>query len=269
VRRQVWLGLALISISHAVLAFGALGHAVIADLADAQLTPAARAEVTKILAHGQYQHLRDIGSWADQIREDARLRRDPAVRASARYHYLNFPRGNCHYDAERDCPHGACVVGAIQRFSNVLGDRGADHHARLEALKWVVHLVGDVHQPLHAGYADDLGGNRVQIRFADRGSNLHWLWDIGLIEARRKDRASIVESLNAPSLPTTAAQADDVVKWAEASCRMLVDEPIYPAKRTIDRAYVEAMQPLLDRQLKRAGAHLAATLNGLLDPAPR
>lgn len=77
----------------------------------------------------------------------------------ASWHYVNFTRGDCAYDESRDCPDGYCVVGSIKRQLQVLASNAPDDR-RLTALKYVVHFVGDVRQPLHAGFLDDKGGNK-------------------------------------------------------------------------------------------------------------
>jgi len=122
---------------------------LIAAEAQQLLTPAARAEVDRLLALEPGATLASISTWADETRSPG----------TASWHYVNFPRdAGCAYEAPRDCPGDACVVGAIARQEAVLTSTAADAE-KLVALKYLVHFVGDVHQPLHAGYADDKGGN--------------------------------------------------------------------------------------------------------------
>ncbi len=115
--------------------------------------------------------LASISTWADEHRNPA----------SAPWHYVNFPKDSCTYDPERDCPDGKCVVDAIAKQLEILSS-GAANDKRLLAFKYAVHLVADVHQPLHAGYLEDRGGNTYQLQAFMRGSNLHALWDTGLIK---------------------------------------------------------------------------------------
>lgn len=240
-------------------AFGGLGHAIVADLAQAQLTPAAAAEVRELLALEGHSQLNEVGSWADEVRNDPRFAR------SAPFHYVNFPRNSCTFERSRDCKDGVCVIGGIAAFSKQMSNPSASAATRLTALKWLVHLVADIHQPFHAGYGDDRGGNLFQIRYQNSGSNLHWLWDTGLLEAAGESRQNYVARLQASQLPDTQAfSAASPVRWAEESCRMLRDQEIYPKKRFIDRAYVERMRPLVDQRLRLAGVRLASTLNALL-----
>ena len=249
------------------LAWGPSGHRIVADLAQRQLSPAARAEVARLLAPEHDRTLADIATWADELRGDKA--RQALWRSTRGLHYVNFPRGDCHYVAPRDCRGGQCVVAAIGRYAAILGDRTRPDAERREALKFVVHFVGDVHQPLHAGYGDDRGGNRRQVRMGGKGSNLHKVWDSGLLGTRHLRWTAYAQRLAddgpvvlPPDVPGEAAP----VQWAEESCRIVRDDGVYPAGRDIDAAYVKAERPIAERRLKEAGARLAALLNRLLAP---
>ena len=145
--------------------WGADGHRIIAELAERQLQPRTAAEVRRLLSLEPGATLGSVASWADQVRTEA----------DARRHYVNMPpEVHCHYVAERDCPNGECVVGAIERQLAILKSKAPDDE-RLRALKYLVHFIGDVHQPLHAGHAADQGGNTFQLQAFGHGTNLHAL----------------------------------------------------------------------------------------------
>ena len=163
-----------------VNAWGQAGHRLAANLAFEQLTPQARASVERLLTLEPGATLASISTWADETRSPS----------TAAWHYVNIPRdAGCHYEEARDCPGGQCVVAAIERQRRVLVS-GASDVEKLRALKYLAHLVPDVHQPLHAGYADDRGGNKFQLQAFGRGTNLHAVWDTGLIENWPGGRAS-------------------------------------------------------------------------------
>lgn len=232
------------------LAWGSQGHQIIAALAQSQLTPAARKEMDRLLALEPGETLESISTWADEHRNPA----------TAAWHYVNFPRDSCTYDANRDCPDGKCVIAAIEKQTEILASNAPDDK-RLLALKYVVHLVADVHQPLHAGYMDDRGGNNYQLQAFMRGSNLHAVWDTGLIKSLNLDNASIVKSLLVRPLPNprpafTAATA------AQDSCRIVGKPGFYP-DRLVTPAYLEEFTPVMLYQLALAGARLADVLNKL------
>ena len=232
-------------------AWGAQGHQVVALIAQAQLTPKARAEVHRLLALEPGETLASISTWADEHRSPA----------TAAWHYVNFPRETCVYVPERDCPDGRCVVGAIQKQLEVLASTATDDK-RLLALKYVVHFVGDVHQPLHAGYLDDKGGNTYQLQAFMRGINLHALWDTGLIKNLSQSSDELAERLSKGSGSGFASNLSPGVA-AEESCRIVASEGYYP-DRKLGQDYVDKFTPVAEQRLRIAGDRLAGILNRVL-----
>lgn len=231
------------------LAWGPQGHQVVANLAYAQLTPKARTEVDRLLALEPGATLASVSTWADETRD----------RTTTSWHYVNFPRDTCTYDARRDCPDGQCIVEAINRQLEVLASNAPDGK-RLDALKYLVHFAADVHQPLHAGHADDRGGNTYQVQVFGRGTNLHALWDSGLIENTGLDTATMTARLLAASV---SAGDLDAAYAAEESCRIVGTPGFYP-ERKVGADYLQRFAPATEQRLAVAGTKLARTLNHLL-----
>ena len=256
--------LAALAVAPAVHAWGRQGHAIVAELAQRRLSPAAEAEVERLLAPENTKSLADVASWADELRGDDT--RADLAKATSKLHYINFRADDCVYVPPRDCANGQCVVGGLDRYVAVLADRTQPDAARLEALKFVVHFVGDVHQPLHAGNRDDKGGNAYQVQFQAKGTNLHSVWDSGLLGTHGKDWQAYAQELDArpaETLPAAIAPRDNVyAQWAEQSCAASRD--IYPDGHKIDDAYGAAELPLAERQLRVAGVRLAEVLNRAL-----
>jgi hypothetical protein len=239
---------AVLSMHLQAYAWGAEGHQVIALLAESQLTSKVRGEVNRLLAQEPNATMASVSTWADEHRNPA----------TAPWHYVNFPRNNCTYVPERDCPDGKCVVAAIQKQVETLGSNtSADK--KLLALKYLIHFVGDVHQPLHAGYGDDRGGNSYQLQAFMRGSNLHAVWDSGLIRNLDQDPGSLMERLSKEVVSDTRF---DLTKAAEESCRIVAKKSFYP-DRLVDAPYIEEYTPVMEQRLAIAGARLASLLNGL------
>ncbi|MBE0548114.1 MAG: S1/P1 nuclease [Rubrivivax sp.] len=233
-------------------AWGAEGHRLVATIAERQLSPAAKSAVAQLLALEPGATLESISTWADEVRSPA----------TAAWHYVNFPRGGpCQYDAAPICIEGFCVVVAIERQAAVLASNAPDD-VRLRALKYVVHLVADVHQPLHGGYADDRGGNSVQLQAFGRGTNLHALWDSGLIANWPGGVSALLAAVEADRPMTDMAVAP--ATWAEESCRAVGTEGFYPASHKLDAEYAQRWSQTLVRQLAAAGSRLALVLNGNL-----
>ena len=249
------------------LAWGREGHQIVAELAARELNPAASAQVRRLLALEHATSLADIANWADDLRES-----DPSLaKRTGRWHYINFPRGDCAFAPARDCPNGECVIAAINRFFLVLSDRTRPDAERLEALKFLVHFIGDVHQPLHAGYADDRGGNDFQLSIGGQGTNLHQVWDTKIIEARDPGFHAYADALAKQGpLPFDASSRSDrpAVEWAQQSCKLVASADFYPVGHKISPAYYGAKQALVDLQLRQAGRRLADMLNYALKPSP-
>lgn len=155
-------------------AWGPNGHRIVGLIAENHLTDAARKGISELVGRAS---LAQISTWADEIKSD------PAWRHASPWHYINVPPGQT-LEAARRNPRGD-VVEAIERFERVLRDRGAGRKERADALRFLVHLVADVHQPLHVGYASDRGGNDIRIRWFGESTNLHTVWDTHLVEHQR------------------------------------------------------------------------------------
>lgn len=251
-------------------AWSARGHRLVGQLAERDLTPVARAEVDRLLAGEPDPTLAGVSVWADEVRGS-----DPVLgRRSAPWHYVNVRSPDCAYEAARDCAGGDCVVEAIRVQTAILADRARPLAERRQALKFVVHFIGDVHQPLHAGNRPDKGGNDVQVRIpqhggGERGGSLHTLWDRGLIDYTGLDDADYLARLRGvpvalPQPPRALPpQAQD---WAEHACAITVRPGFYPASAKLEPGYAAAWTPLADEQMRRAGARLAQVLNAALAP---
>lgn len=237
-------------------AWGTEGHQVVALIAQAQLTPKARTEVDRLLAQEPGETLESISTWADEHRSPA----------TAAWHYVNFPRDTCRYVPQRECPDGKCVVGAIQTQLEVLASTATDDK-RLLALKYLVHFVGDVHQPLHAGYLDDKGGNTYQLQAFMRGTNLHAVWDTGLIKNLSLSSDELAERL---SKGTSASQASNLSPSfaAEESCKIVSSEGYYP-DRKLGQDYIDKFTPVAEQRLRIAGDRLAGILNACWQTSSR
>jgi len=245
------------------MAWGHEGHMIIAAIAEAHLNPIARAEVRRLLALEPGETMESVASWADKHRN----------RTTARWHYTNFPAGDCHYKPEVECKKGECLVNAVDYEADVLGDRSRPDQERELALKYVIHLAGgDSSQPLH-NYGPGKGGNAFQVRFDDRGTNIHAVWDSGLIRELAKPNAflgwisggkpdyrALTQRLVKKSMTMPLASSTDPKDWAEAACSIANEPGILPG-RTVSAAYVRHWEPVVEQQLIEGGLDLAAVLN--------
>lgn len=252
IRRCLLTACALLLCASPAFAWGSLGHRVVAQLAQKQLTPAASAEVERLLAVQGAHRLAHIAMWADDLRDT-----DPALfKRTSRLHFVNFHSRDCHYDPPRDCPRGECAVAAIGHYQAILGDGSRTDAERAQALDFVVHLVADLHQPLHASSGNDAGGNDFQVRWHGHGTNLHAVWDSRMLNARGLSYRAYADLI---ARDTRSVPQLDPVQWAEESCRIARD--VYPSTRTITPTYVERERPIEEARLREAGMRLATLLN--------
>ena len=247
--------LALVCGAWPALAWGPEGHALVARIADAQLTTAARAQVAAILGPGVT--MASVSSWPDQIRHD-RPQTGP-------WHYVDIPIDKPGLDMERDCPKGNCVIAVIANMREKLRDAATPAAERREALMFVIHFVGDMHQPLHSSDNHDKGGNEVHIVFHGQPGNLHGLWDSGLLGRMGKED-DLFPGLSAASAGRRRKFAKGTVSdWAEQAHK-LAQLTTYgklphgsPVEITAD--YERRADAVIELQIERAGARLAAVLN--------
>ena len=261
------------------LAWSGMGHRMVGELAQRHLSPAAKAEVAKLLGGEPNPTLGGVATWADDLRTT-----DPErFKATSRWHYINAQGGGCAFDVTRDCPDGNCVVEAIKQQRAILADHNQPLAARRDALKFIVHFVGDVHQPMHAGNRTDSGGNKFQISlrtpiqpepyarkdYVDgvMGTNLHSIWDYYLFASTGRSLADYSNRLDAlpwPPYPPTSKYDVMPLAWAGESCRLIGARGIYPEKHTMDDAYLDAMRPLAEQRVRQAAWRLAQLLNETL-----
>ena len=242
------------------LAWGKVGHAVIAARAQEELTPEASAALAPLLDALGVSELADIASWADERR----------TQAESHWHFVNMPKNDCHYIGRRDCPRGQCLVDVVKAQTAILANTTNDSAVRANALIYVVHLAGgDSSQPLHAGIFDDKGGNQYQLSIGAKGTNLHSFWDSGEIFevththhtetaiARMRALLDAIEDDGRPDPPTR------VEEWIEQACRVWHTEGFYPPHE-MPQDYVNFAQPILEHQLIMGGDELAFVLNHAL-----
>jgi hypothetical protein len=243
-------------------AWGPEGHAIVAEIAWDHLTAPARQNVHKLLGNAG---LASIASWPDEIR--------PALPETSSWHYVNIPSNADGYLAARDCPGGNCVVAKIAFYGQVLGDPRFSPEAHLLALKFLVHFVGDVHQPFHA-LADGRGGNDIRVinhGMSQCGNNpceLHGVWDGDLVTESGMDARQYSSFLEKRIRRDHLSPGpSDPSVWADESWKLAKNALVQPGT-ALDEAYYQQERPIVEQRLALAGLRLARILNQDLDSAP-
>jgi hypothetical protein len=232
---------------------------VVVELAWDHLNPRARGAVTALLAG---ESLGDASVWADRIRNERR--------ETAPWHYVNIPAGARAWDSAAWCRDGRCVVSAVTRFRTVLSDPGASQAARAEALRYLLHFVGDLHQPLHVGDRGDRGGNDVKVRWRGKETNLHAVWDSDLLTAWSVSEGRYLQTLRGRIQRMTPEERGRIASGSVEGWTLdggsFSRDVVYrvPAGGEIPPEYLRAAGPVLDLVLIQAGLRLARVLNEAL-----
>jgi nuclease S1 len=250
--------IALAAVCPSAFGWGVEGHALIVRIAEPQLTARARAQIAAILGPGRT--LVSVASWADDVRR-SRPETGP-------WHYVDIPISRPHLDMARDCPKGECVIAKIEDFERVVANQSAPAAERREALMFLVHFVGDMHQPLHSADNQDKGGNNVQVQFADRRLNLHSLWDTALLARMGAEDQLAAAWTRDAAKHFRKWSKGSVEDWAEQSHRA-AQKVVYgklPAgtPALLGAAYESPADALVRLQIEKAGVRLAQVLNETL-----
>ncbi len=259
-----WLGSALSGLIVALLmtptakAYGGAGHELFCQMAYELSQPATQRKLDEMAdAHPDYENFADICNWADHIKSDDRWN------YASPHHYVNFAR-TADKVTELDCPSQGCILSAIMHHYNVL-EHNRDSWT---SLAFLAHFIGDLHQPLHVSYADDLGGNRAQLEFYGEPSNLHWVWDSGMLSKRDVEPVAgkVVALLDGVSPLTHSLQLDRemVLAWANESAA--ITRGVYTdfsQSPQVDERYTGQYGPVLERRLQQGAQRLAAVLDYL------
>jgi nuclease S1 len=232
-----------------VFAWGRQVHRLIANIAQERLDPDAKTRIKKLLATDNYSDLASIANWADE----------DAPEGTRRWHYVNFS-DTCQYKKSINCPDGQCIVEVLKDQIQTLNDSNVDEKVRLTALKFVVHLMGDIYQPLHGGLEKDRGGNKYRIRILRKKTNLHAFWDSDMYRLANIDDRSLIANMAMIDGISSIEPVFDPVLTAENDCREVTKKGFYPPHR-IPMSYVQKHTSLLLQQIKTSGIELADVLN--------
>lgn len=260
-KNLIWL-LSLTLFSFEALAWGNIGHRVVGQIAESRLTPKTLAKVYALTGK---ETLADLANWPDWIKSDE------AWNHASTWHYVSIPDGQSYEDITRN-PNGD-IVQAITRFAKEVGDQSLPKQKRWEALAFLVHLVGDIHQPLHVGKADDQGGNAVKMTWFDKPTNLHEIWDEKLIEMEKMSYSDYTRFIDKQdrSREVVWAQAPLQV-WMQESQRlrsMVYDNVPKVAEgealpRYWEYKYYYKVAKTMNQRMLMAGVRLAAILEANL-----
>jgi hypothetical protein len=239
------------------LAWSQTGHRVTGAIADRHLGPKARAGLQDILGS---ESLAEASTWPDFMRSspDGFWQKDANP-----WHYVTVPPGKTY--AEVGAPPQGDAITALKRFSATVRDPRAPLADRQLALRFIVHIVGDLAQPLHVGNGTDRGGNDVKVTFFGEPTNLHAVWDGALVDNEGLAYTEWTQWLLAAATPDQLRSwsSPDPLQWVADSAQLR--DQIYPPTPDLRYDYVFANRDRVRQQLTKGGLRLAAYLNMLFE----
>lgn len=235
--------------------WGRTGHRATGEVAESYLSKKAKMKVTEILdGHG----LAFVSTYADDIKSD------PEYRKYSPWHYVNLPQGDSEYATEKANPAGDLVQG-IKKSISVLKDPNASKEDKSFYLKLLVHFMGDLHQPLHAGRGEDKGGNDIQVQWFGHGSNLHRVWDSEMIDDFQMSYTELAHSTDELSKKeVNQLQQGSILDWMYESKEL--SKKVYDSVEIGEKLGYEYMYnwfPVVHDQIEKGGIRLAKVLNDI------
>jgi len=257
------ISLLTIILTLVLVSWGGVGHKTVATIAEAHLTQQAKTSIKALLGE---QSISDIASWADDARNT------PEYKYTGIWHYVDLPLGYTYdqFAAEVKNQKEGNVYTAMLKHEAELKSNSTPNEEKTIALKFLVHFIGDCHQPMHVSRAEDKGGNSIQVQFNGKGMNLHSLWDSGLINREGKTFDQMAKDYdNATPAQITKWQSDDKMQWLWESYQF--STKIYTdieKSNKLDDEYYKANIPVVQQRIEMAGIRLAGELNSIFAQYP-
>ncbi|GGF21311.1 S1/P1 nuclease [Hymenobacter cavernae] len=237
-------------------AWGVMGHRTVAKIAENHLKKKTKRQIAALLGT---ETVPLVSTWADEARYS------PEYKETGPWHFVNLPDG-LGYEQFATQLKAMTIPNAylaLQQNIQIVKDHTKSKDERVVALKFVIHIVGDVHQPMHISRAEDQGGNKIPVKYQGKDSNLHSLWDSGLVEYQGftySEMAQAYDHISANQIQQW--QAADPVQWLFESYQISQQLYAEAGKSTdFDFRYNPAHLPTVEERITQAGIRLAAVLN--------
>lgn len=234
--------------SFSMFSWGAKGHKIVAEIAKKSLGKDIIDSVEKYLGSMSFE---DASVWMDDIRSDH------SYDYLKPFHYVNVEKDKTYV---KDATKENCVEALIKSISTLNGRKDGSKDKINFALKELFHLIGDIHQPLHCGYAEDKGGNTVQVQFMDKGSNLHKVWDSEIIDYAKISLDDCLKFANTLTIAEKEQILNSDIEGIVKESRELLPV-VYGFDKEINLEYINKSKVVIEKQLVRAGIRLAKILN--------
>jgi len=247
-----------ISIGLLLLPWGYTGHRTIGLMTENHLTPTAKAAVKELLGDTS---IADACTWADDARRESQFA------TTANWHFLNLPLGLNYENFKKyvDTMKSENVYSELINSEKQLTDKNTSRQQKIYALKFLMHFVGDLHQPMHISRAEDKGGSTIQVNYNEKGTNLHSLWDTRMLEREGLTFDQLAVKFDQVSQADIKKwQSDPAMLWIWESYQIsseLYIEIEQLNKKIIDDAYYQKHMPTVQKRMQQAAIRLAGVLN--------
>jgi hypothetical protein len=255
--KRILLGIAIIYLPTQSMAWGTNGHRICGQIADSYLTTKARAAIKAILGD---ESIAMTSNWADFIKSD------PAYNYLSNWHYVDFDKNYAYPEMQAFLKQDT-AVDAYTKMNFLIGELKKKNLAKankLLCLRMLIHIVEDVHQPMHTGHTTDKGGNDVKVMWYDKETNLHSIWDSQMIEAQQLSYTEYAMAINHTTLgQRTEWQKAPISQWLFESSQ--IADRIYSETKNGDKIntykYIFKNIATVNSQLVKGGVRLAGVLN--------
>ncbi|MCK5824681.1 MAG: S1/P1 nuclease [Ichthyobacteriaceae bacterium] len=238
-----------------VFAYGPTGHRTIAKVAEGYLTEKTKKNIMELLGGDSFIL---ASTYADDIKSDSRFD------YTHTWHYVNAQDGMSYNDSKKN-PKGD-LIKAINESIAIIKDKKSTKEDKTFRLKMLIHLIGDLHQPLHTGRASDLGGNRIKVNWFGEPTNLHRLWDSGIIEHSLLSYTEFASTMKKePYLDVDKIKKGNIISWYTETKKLSYEvyNSVEPDHQDLSYGYNYKYFPVVKNQLNKAGIRLAKILNEL------
>ena len=255
--KRITIAFMLIGSTFLFGSWGFFGHKTVATIAENHLTPEAKTAIKVLLGT---ESLVDVASWADEVRNQ------PEYKSTAGWHFVNLPVGlsRSQFKDSIQAIKNENLLTALALNESIIRDSAATKAQKIVALKFIVHLVGDAHQPMHVSRAEDKGGNTIQVQFDGKGTNLHSLWDSRLLDHQGLSILQLSEKNDVGKSKTRKWQRATPIDWLFESYKIsskLYEEVAQNNK--LDEAYYQSHIGIVNKRIEIGGIRLAGVLNEL------
>jgi S1/P1 Nuclease len=257
--KKILIACAFLAISNTSNAWGVLGHRIVGQIADSYLTPKAKLEIGKILG---FESIAIASNWPDFIKSD------PAYKYLSTWHYVNL-KGGLSFDSLKLFLNKDTAVDAYTKVNFIVNELKKSKLLPTETkqlyVRLLIHIIGDLHQPLHVGREEDRGGNAIKVKWFSEETNLHVVWDEKLVGFQQLSYTEYATFLNHVSVPQKLAwQKNTLIDWIYDSYKLA--EQVYAETKPdsrLDFAYNFKFVAPMNDQLLKGGLHLSFVFNDI------